>query len=276
MSSIYIHSIRLLPKNIFCQTLIMHAEHCTFPGREAATHDTGDTFRQMIDQQMGNMNVSAATSHLVRVLSQGGIYLASFLQDESACDFKCPSQMPIAEDYADNPEVKMLTEQYGTLSKAMINVDDDDAEEERMRKQQRTIRASRKSMIDNLHAAETKKWQDHIAICFALRKLGQMQADLFMKQVRGCCPLSLSLSNYQHDTHYLHQAAKEAAAKEAAAKEAAAKEAAKEAAAKEAAAKEAAKEAAAKKADEAAAEKAKLAAIVRYVKNDALSVLSHA
>ena len=167
----------------------MHAEQSTFP-REAATHDTGDTFRQMIDQQMGNMNLSAATSHLVRVLGQGGIYLASFLQDESACDFKCPSQTPIAEDYADKPEVKVLTEQYEALSTAMLNVDDD-AETDRIEKEKRTIKASRKSMIDKLHAAETKKWQDHIAICFALRKLGQMQADLFMKQVRGCCTLSL-------------------------------------------------------------------------------------
>ena len=189
MSSIIFIVNGYCQKIIFFQTLIMHAEHSTFP-REVA-HDTGDTFRQMIDQQMGNMNLSAATSHLVRVISQGGIYLASFLQDESACDFKCPSQMPIAEDYADNPDVKVLTEQYDTLSKAMINVRDED-EEDRMIKEQRTIRASRKSMIDNLHAAETKKWQDHIAICFALRELGQMQADLFMKQVRGCPTFSLA------------------------------------------------------------------------------------
>jgi hypothetical protein len=98
--------------------------------------------------------------------------------------------------YDEDPEVKALTQQRELLTAqlfaARVPSNTDMANVMR-------INQERQSMIDDKHkaameewVAETKKWHDYIAICFALRRLGQMQAELFMNEVRVCCILSIN------------------------------------------------------------------------------------
>ena len=172
----------------------MHADHVPL---KDLSHVGVTQFQERIDQDMSaDPNKPKATTLICQALAKGGVYLASFLKD-GPDEFRPPSEEPTMEGYDEDPEVKALIEQREILKSQMFNFAlnaSDPSDAKNLMASVMRINQERESMIGDKHKAamdewlaETKKWHDYIAICFALRRLGQMQAELFMKEVRACC-----------------------------------------------------------------------------------------
>lgn len=177
---------------------MLHADHVPL---KDLSHVGVTQFQKRIDQDMSaDPNKPKATTLICQALAKGGVYLASFLKD-GPNEFRPPSEEPTMEGYDEDPEVKALTEQRELLKGQMLNALNahDPSDAQNLMASVMRINQERQSMINDKHKAamdewlaKTKKWHDYIAICFALRRLGQMQAELFMKEVRACCKLSIS------------------------------------------------------------------------------------
>ena len=175
-------------------------------------------------------------------IAQSGVLLASFLRDDDGNPFKPPSpNQPSHLDFKAVPEIKVLTDEIDAIQSAMSAnplADHDEGKYIQLNNQRKTKLAGLVNAAVEKWKAEQKKWEDHMFLCLALRKMGQDEALLFLEEVRGHLYISLRYTHRcdVHDTFLLHQqeakAAEEAEAKakaKAAAEEAKTKAAAEEA-----------------------------------------------